>query len=65
MHNFSTIQSLLDFGSRELKQNGISNYKKEAEWLLLYVFKKNISWIVTHKHDLPTNNKVYIFIPGN
>ena len=62
MHNFSSIKSLLDFGSKQLKHNGISNYKKEAEWLLLYVFKKDLSWILTHQHDIPSSNKVHLFV---
>ena len=62
MPNFSTIQSLLNFGVKKLKCNGISNYKKEAEWILLYVLKKNLSWIITHKQDSPGNNERDLFI---
>ena len=62
MLNLSTIQSLLDYGKKQLQQNRISNYKKEAEWILLYVLQKNVSWIITHKQDPPGNNERNLFI---
>ena len=62
MLNLSTIQSLLDYGKKQLQQNGISNYKKESEWLLLHVLNKNLSWLLTNKNQILDSEEINIFI---
>ena len=53
---FNNIQELLDFGANELKINGISNYKKESEWILLNIMDKNSSWLIMNRNH-PLNDK--------
>lgn len=62
MHNLSTIQSLLDYGVQQLKKNGISNYKKETEWLLLHIINKDSSWLLTNRSQALRNREINIFI---
>ncbi len=62
MHNLSTTQSLLDYGAKQLKKNGISNYKKEAEWLLLNIIKKDSSWILTNRSQALRDKEIDLFI---
>tara|TARA_Y100001970_G_C14183743_1_gene831322 strand:+ start:916 stop:1272 length:357 start_codon:yes stop_codon:yes gene_type:complete len=49
MHNQNTIQSLLEFGCHHLKMHGISNYKKESEWILLHILNQSSSWLISNK----------------
>ena len=53
--NFSTLGDLLAFGIVSLKNSNISNYKKEAEWLLLNIIDKNSTWFITNKNCEPTD----------
>jgi release factor glutamine methyltransferase len=62
MHNLNTIQSLLIFGSDYLKTHGISNHKKESEWILLNILEQNSSWLLTNKDYNPTNEDITYFI---
>tara|TARA_Y100000994_G_scaffold40800_1_gene31700 strand:+ start:6355 stop:6702 length:348 start_codon:yes stop_codon:yes gene_type:complete len=50
MHKSNSIQSILSLGARELKKNGISNYQKESEWLLLHILQKKSSWLILNKN---------------
>tara|TARA_X000001036_G_scaffold330619_1_gene309332 strand:- start:1560 stop:1916 length:357 start_codon:yes stop_codon:yes gene_type:complete len=61
MPSFNTIDDLLRFGANELKLNGISNYKKEAEWILLYLLKKNSSWLIMNKDNIPNDEDIANF----
>ena len=58
MPSFSTLSELFHFGSSELKKNKISNYHKEAEWLLLDIINKNSSWLSINKQQQPTNQQI-------
>jgi len=49
MHNLSTIESLLNFGYNHLKINGISNYKKECEWIILNILQQDSSWLILNR----------------
>ena len=62
MHNFSSFKSLLDFGSDQLKSNGISNYKKECEWILLNLIDKKLTWLLTHLDSVPTKREINYFL---
>ena len=62
MHNLNTIQSLLNFGSDHLKSNGISNNKKESEWILLNILEQNSSWLIINKDYNPKNEDIDHFI---
>ena len=62
MLNFYTIKSLLDFGANQLKLNGISNYKKEAEWIFLNIIEQDYSWILINKDNTPKDKDITIFI---
>ena len=50
MHNLSTIESLLNFGYNHLKINGISNYKKECEWIILNILQQDSSWLILNRN---------------
>ena len=50
MHKSNSIQSILSLGARELKKNGIPNYQKESEWLLLHILQKKSSWLILNKN---------------
>ena len=62
MPSFNTIEDLLCFGANELKLNGISNYIKESEWILLYLLKQNSSWLIMNKENIPNDRNVADFI---
>jgi len=42
-NDFSTYKALLDFGNAYLEKHNITNYQKEAEWLLLHIIDKSYS----------------------
>tara|TARA_B100001250_G_C19459454_1_gene639555 strand:+ start:206 stop:553 length:348 start_codon:yes stop_codon:yes gene_type:complete len=62
MHNLDSIQSALHFGENQLQYNGISNYKKESEWLLLHVLRQNSSWLLVNKNQKISKKDIKCFI---
>ena len=62
MRSFNNIQELLDFGANELKINGISNYKKESEWILLNIMDKNSSWLIMNRNHALNDKDTNLFI---
>ena len=62
MCNLNTIQSLLNFGSEHLQSNGISNHKKESEWILLHILRQISSWLIINKDYHPNNKDIDCFI---
>ena len=62
MSNFSTLDNLLAFGIVYLKNSNISNYKKEAEWLLLNIIDKNSTWFITNKNCEPTDIHIHNYL---
>ena len=59
-HN--TLEDLYLFGSDELKNNHIENYKKESEWIILHILNKNPSWFHSNKHYLLEQSEINYFI---
>lgn len=56
-----TLEDLYLFGSAELKSNQISNYKKESEWIILHILKKNSSWFHSNKNYLFNQYEINYF----
>ena len=53
MPSFSSYKELIDYGVAQLKTHEISNYKSEAEWILLKVINKQRTWLVMNFHESP------------
>ena len=53
MPSFSSYKELIDYGAAYLKTHEISNYKSEAEWILLKVINKRRTWLVMNFHESP------------
>lgn len=53
MPSFSSYKELIDYGVAYLKTHEISNYKSEAEWILLKVINKRRTWLVMNFHESP------------
>ena len=53
---------MLEFGANMLQSHGISNYKKECEWILLNVIDKKLTWLLTHLNSVPTQKEINYFI---
>ena len=51
MLSFSSYKELIDYGLAYLKTHEISNYKREAEWILLKVINKQRNWLVMNSHE--------------
>jgi release factor glutamine methyltransferase len=62
MPSFNTIKDLLYFGANQLRLNGISNYKKESEWMLLNILKENSSWLIMNRDTIPKDKDISCFI---
>lgn len=56
--NFTTYQSLLEYGRDNLKKHRIDNYIKEAEWLLLYVTNQKHMWLYSQLITAPSINHI-------
>ena len=62
MTNFLTFKSLLEFGEEQLQDHYISNYKKEAEWLLLHIIDHNLSWLLVNHNLEPSKENINQFL---
>ena len=62
MHSFSSFKSLLLFGEEQLHSNGISNYKKECQWMILDIIKKELPWLITNIDTSPTEKEIDRFL---
>ena len=62
MLSFSSYKELIDYGLAYLKTHEISNYKREAEWILLKVINKQRNWLVMNSHESPDSGHIKNYI---
>ena len=62
MNNFLSYKSLINFGATILKKSNISNFKKEAEWILLHILQQDFSWILSHNHLCPSELEIDTYL---
>ena len=62
MLSFSSYKELIDYGLAYLKTHEISNYKREAEWILLKVINKQRNWLVMNSHESPDSTHIKNYI---
>ena len=62
MLSFSSYKELIDYGLAYLKTHEISNYKREAEWILLKVINKQRNWLVMNSHESPDSGHITNYI---
>ena len=58
MLSFLSYQKLIDYGAEHLKIHEISNYKNEAEWILLNVINKQRTWLVMNYDESPDSSHI-------
>ena len=58
MLSFLSYKELINYGVEPLKINEISNYKNEAEWILLNVINKQRTWLVMNFDESPESSHI-------
>ena len=62
MRSFLSYKELIDYGAAHLKTHELSNYKREAEWILLKVINRQRTWLVMHFHESPKSGHIKNYI---
>ena len=62
MLSFLSYKELINYGAAHLKTHELSNYKREAEWILLKVINKQRTWLVMHFHESPESGHIKNYI---
>ena len=58
MLSFLSYKELINYGVEHLKIHEISNYKNEAEWILLNVINKQRTWLVMNFDESPESSHI-------